>query len=250
MEGILTLVSLVTFDFHNTIAWCDPWFYLEIRDLPVEVLTILAPDAVTRHGPELLVASYRELRQNVMTTGVEVDAVEGIRRIASAIGLDLDPQDIDHTVATLMNDVMQHATPIPGALDSIRAIAGAGIKVGVVSSAVYHPFLEWTLAEFGIGEQLDFVITSASSGIYKSNPDIYRAAIRAAGAVPDRSIHVGDSERWDVWSAKQAGMRAIWYANGKVDSLVDRPMDTSPDHIVTSMAQVGPWVLDNLEPGS
>jgi hypothetical protein len=42
-------------------------------------------------------------------------------------------------------------------------------------------------------------------------------------------------------------MRAIWYANGKVDSLLDRHMDTAPDHTVTSMAEVGPWVLENLE---
>jgi FMN phosphatase YigB (HAD superfamily) len=247
MEGFLTLASLVTFDFHNTIAYCDPWFYLEIRDLPVQVLTVLAPDVFERHGAEVIIASYRELRQDVMSTGVEVDAVEGIHRIARGIDLVLARPDIERTVATLMKEVMSHATPVPGALESIRSIAASGIKVGVISSAVYHPFLEWTLAEFGVADELDFVITSASSGIYKSDPEIYRTAIRTAGADAVDSIHVGDSERWDVWSAKQAGMRAIWYRNGKVDSLVDRPMDTAPDHIVSSMSEVGPWVLENME---
>nr|MBA2290299.1 hypothetical protein [Chloroflexia bacterium] len=35
-------MQIITFDFHNTVAHCDPWFELEIRTLPAAVLGRLA----------------------------------------------------------------------------------------------------------------------------------------------------------------------------------------------------------------
>lgn len=239
--------ALVTFDFHNTIATCDEWFALEIRDLPVRTLENLAPEVVREHGREAVVERYRALRRTVMECGDEVDAVTGVLHVASSFGHHLDEHQTHQIVESMMLDARALATPIPGAIESIQQITAAGIPVGVISSAVYHPFLEWTLSDFGIANRLHFVVTSASTGFYKSNPEIYRTAIRTAGADATRSVHVGDSEKWDVWSSKQAGMHSIWFANGKIDPLVDRAMETTPDHIVHTMTEVGPWVLAWLE---
>jgi HAD superfamily hydrolase (TIGR01509 family) len=241
------LTSLVTFDFHNTIAYCDEWFYLEIRDLSTRTLQALAPDVFDTYSPDEIAARYREMRKAVMASGKEVEAVEGVIQITTGLGVELRRADVEATVARLMHDAAEHATPVPGAVESIRDVVSRGIRAGVVSSAVYHPFLEWTLERFGVLDALSFIMTSASSGYYKSDPEIYRTAMREVGSHPERSIHVGDSEKWDVWSAKQAGMRAIWFQNGDVDTLVDRPMEAEPDFTVTSMAEVGPWVIENLE---
>jgi len=242
------LTALVTFDFHNTIADCDEWFFLEIRDLPVRVIEELDPDALTRHSPDAITATYRELRKAVMESGKEIDALEGVMRVAAAFGVTLDRNEAERTIERLMRVAAEHAMPIPGALEAIRDVLAGGAKVGIISSAVYHPFLEWTLARFGV-EDLAFVMTSASTGIYKSDPEIYRLAMRTAESHPARSIHVGDSEKWDVWCAGQAGMRTVWFRNGNVDTLVDRPLEVEPDHIVASMADVAPWVLAELGSG-
>lgn len=243
------MIALVTFDFHNTIAECDEWFQLEIRDLPVRVLEIVYPDALDQHTPERITAVYRELRTSVMACGKEIDALEGVLRVLGRLGIDVDGDGVDAAIERLMCDASALATPIHGAVDAVRDVAASGAKVGIVSSAVYHPFLEWTLARFGVTDDLAFIMTSASSGIYKSNPEIYRRAIRSAGSHPSRSIHVGDSAKWDVWSAQQAGMKAVWFSNGDADTLVDRPLESTPDHVVTSMADVAPWVLATLERG-
>ena len=240
------MTSLVTFDFHNTIAYCDEWFFLEIRDLPVRTLEILAPQTFETHDPAAIAARYREHRKAVMASGKEIDAVEGVLRITSALEVDLRPADVDATVARLMHEAAEHATPVPGAVDAIREVSQRGIKVGIVSSAVYHPFLEWTLERFGVLDAFSFVMTSASSGYYKSDPEIYRAAMRMVGSDAARSIHVGDSEKWDVWSAQQAGMRAVWFRNGNVDTLVDHPIDVQPDFVVSSMTDVSPWIIERL----
>lgn len=241
------MTSLVTFDFHNTIAYCDEWFFLEIRDLPVRTLDALAPETLKTHDRDAITARYREFRKAVMASGKEIDAVEGVLRITSGIGVELLPADVETTVASLMRDAAEHAKPVPGSVETIREVADSGIKVGVVSSAVYHPFLEWTLERFGVMDALSFIMTSASSGYYKSDPEIYRAAMRMAGSEAARSIHVGDSEKWDVWSAKQAGMRAVWFQNGNVDTLVDHSVDVQPDFTSGSMADVGPWIIRSLE---
>jgi FMN phosphatase YigB (HAD superfamily) len=241
------LTSLVTFDFHNTIADCDEWFQLEIRDLPVRVLEHIAPDALQEHTPERITSSYRELRTAVMASGKEIDALNGVLRVLATFGISVERAEAESAIEDLMRDASRHATPIDGAVDAIRNVAAHGSKVGIVSSAVFHPFLEWTLERFGVAEDLAFILTSASSGYYKSNPEIYRAAMRHAGSDPGRSIHVGDSAKWDVWSAQQAGMRAVWFRNGHVDTLVDRDFESEPDHTVSSMTDVAPWVLAALK---
>lgn len=236
--------SLVTFDFHNTIATCDPWFELEIRSLPADVFARIDPALVKDRDD--VIARYRGLRTEVIHSGKEVDAVEGVRRIAEQLALSLEPGIIETTVHDLMREAMQHATPVPGAIEAVREIASCGIPVGVISSAVYHPFLEWTLQSFGIADVLAFVVTSASSGHYKSNPEIYRYAMKIVGADPSATVHVGDSPKWDVWGAQQAGMAAVWFSNGVTGSFVDRDHESEPDAIVTSMLDVAPWVLQHL----
>lgn len=236
--------QLVTFDFHNTLATCDEWFELEIRELPAEAIARIDPALAADRAD--IIARYRHLREEVMRSGKEVDAVEGVRRVAVQLKLPISEEAIAQSVHDLMREAAHHAAPIPGAVESVRQLASHGIPVGVISSAVYHPFLEWTLESFGIADDLAFVVTSASSGHYKSNPEIYRYAMNLVDADPATSVHIGDSPQWDVWAAQQAGMAAIWFDNGFTGTYVDRSHNAEPDAIVTSLHDVAPWVLQHL----
>jgi FMN phosphatase YigB (HAD superfamily) len=80
----------------------------------------------------------------------------------------------------------------------------------VVSSAIYHPFLEWTLERFGILDAFEMVITSASCGFYKSRPEIYQHALDALSIAPDELVHIGDSLVYDVTTAGSLGVRTVW----------------------------------------
>jgi FMN phosphatase YigB (HAD superfamily) len=95
-------------------------------------------------------------------------------------------------------------------VETVRALHDDGIRLGVVSSAVYHPFLEWSLEMFGIASAFTTVVTSASAGFYKSRPEIYRRAAEHLGVSPNRIVHVGDSLRFDVGGASRAGMGTVW----------------------------------------
>ena len=94
------MIQLVTYDFHNTIAHCDDWFQLEIRTLPVRVLERANSGHLNRIGEETLTAKYRELRQQVMADGIEIEAIEGLTLTYQAFDLDLDLEQFEYDLTS------------------------------------------------------------------------------------------------------------------------------------------------------
>jgi FMN phosphatase YigB (HAD superfamily) len=124
--------------------------------------------------------------------------------------LDVPEEDVADGIERLMREALAGTSPVPGAVELVRAIQDAGVPLGVISSAVYHPFLDWTLEAFGIRSAMRVVVTSASAGYYKSRPELFWHAADAIGTAPERMVHVGDSLRFDVGGASRAGMGTVW----------------------------------------
>src|SRR5262249_61886466 len=106
-----------------------------------------------------------------------------------------------------------------------------------VASAVYHPFLEWTLERFGIRDAFAVVTTSASAGYYKSRPEIYLQTLQRLEVDPARSVHVGDSWRFDVVGARRAGMRTVLIAAEHDPAAWE---EFTPDLVVASLEHAAP----------
>jgi putative hydrolase of the HAD superfamily len=202
----------VSFDFHNTLASCDAWFEVEVRTLVPDLLRWQARDGGGVSDATLSAAAwrYRALRQDVVSCGVERDAHACVLRVLEELELPGDPDMVRRGVAEIMRATLADATPLPGAVECVRALAARGLPLVVVSSAIYHPFLEWTLERFGILDDFEMVITSASCGFYKSRPEIYRHALDALGIAPAELVHIGDSLVYDVQSAGSLGVRTVW----------------------------------------
>ena len=236
----------ITFDFHNTLAECPEWFELEVRRLPSAYLNWHANQDAKTYSESVLVEAdnrYRSLRREIMEHGNELTAEQSLRVIFDAMAISAEGDDIADGVAVLMRAAAAMARPIPGAVETIRAIAEAGVRLGVVSSAVYHAFLEWTLAEFGIKDAFTTIVTSASAGYYKSRPEIYLHAAELLSAHPAQMVHVGDSLRFDVGGASRAGMATVWL------QFPDKPGDGSeyiPDLTVTTLEGSAPDILGVL----
>ena len=56
------------------------------------------------------------------------------------------------------------------------------------------------------------VTTSAGEGIYKSDPVIFLRAVSRLDFEPDEAVHVGDHARFDVQTARSAGLHTVWFA--------------------------------------
>lgn len=241
-------LKAVTFDFHNTIATCDRWFQHEIRTLVPSVLACHAEssgydvDELT-HGKAVEI--YRRLRLEIIEHGDEIDASGCVRLVLDELGIGIDDSAIDAAIERVMRDCLDDSEPVPGVIDAVRELADSGIRLGVVSAAVYHPFLEWSLEKFGILDAFDVVVTSASAGYYKTRPELYLFTLDRLGVDASESVHVGDSHRFDVEGARNAGMRTVWFcassgpdSNGSADMTVSRLEGLAP--LIVSRFGSGP----------
>jgi HAD superfamily hydrolase (TIGR01509 family) len=233
----------ISFDFHNTLATCPEWFELEVRHLPSAFLHWWSDRDGRRLAPGILDeadARYRQLRQEIIEHGNELTAETCLEYVFTAMRLPVSEDDVRSGVEDLMRGALAGAAPIPGAVATVREIYQAGVRIGIVSSAVFHPFLEWTLESFGIRDAFDVVITSASAGFYKSRAELYVHAAERLRATPEQMVHVGDSLRFDVGGASRAGMGTVWLRGDRIE-----PEDPSirPDLILTTLVEAAPQIL-------
>ncbi len=205
---MLDQFQAVTIDFHNTLMRCDTWFRLEVFDLVPAFLTWLDSNGNARVDGELHEQGrqfYRDLRHTVIETGIEIDAADCIKHTMEQLDIPVTSAEITSGLQAIMQPQIADASPMPGAVELVHALQARGIPMAVVSSAVYHPYLEWTLESHGMAGAFDRIISSASCGLYKSTPAIYEYAARALSSPPSACLHIGDSWRFDVDSASAAG---------------------------------------------
>ncbi|WKK66775.1 YjjG family noncanonical pyrimidine nucleotidase [Lutimonas zeaxanthinifaciens] len=63
----------------------------------------------------------------------------------------------------------------------------------------------------------DQIVTSEKVGVKKPHPEIFKYALEAAGADPDRSVMIGDNFEADILGAKNVGMQTIFCKfNGEI----------------------------------
>jgi HAD superfamily hydrolase (TIGR01509 family) len=236
----------ITFDFHNTLAACPEWFELEVKTLPSAVLgwwVALRGSAVDIASFDDADCQYRELRRDIMEHGNELTAEACLEQVFARMHLAISGDDIRDGVAHVMREALSGASPIPGAVATVRELHDTGVPIGVVSSAVYHPFLEWTLESFGLRDALQVVITTASAGFYKSRPEIFLHAAAALSADPRRTVHVGDSLRYDVGGASRVGMGTVWLRRDDARHSDD---PYTPDLTLETLESSAPRILDIL----
>jgi putative hydrolase of the HAD superfamily len=90
---------------------------------------------------------------------------------------------------------------------ALEALAGRGLKLGVVSN--FEPWLEDVLALEGVDHLFAAVAISGKLGVAKPDPEIFLAALAEAGADPAATVHVGDQPANDVAAARAVGITPV-----------------------------------------
>lgn len=104
-----------------------------------------------------------------------------------------------------------------GAHGGLRALAGTGVALAVVSNAfgtVEEDLRTLELCQVGDGPGVEVgaVLDSAVVGLEKPDPAIFALALDRLGGVPaERAVHVGDSVTADVTGAGAAGLQALHF---------------------------------------
>jgi HAD superfamily hydrolase (TIGR01509 family) len=129
------------------------------------------------------------------------------------------------------------ATPIPGAVDALRALTAMGVPWRVASNSS-HAEMRAKFERLGIAELVAGRVHSHSEvARAKPAPDLFLAAAAAEGAVPSECIVIEDSVP-GVQAARAAGMDCLAYAPHS-DGKVLRALGAVP---FQSMADVAKWV--------
>ncbi len=96
---------------------------------------------------------------------------------------------------------------LPDVLPFLHAMKGQALAV--LSDGAQDQ-QEEKLRRVGIDHHFRFVITAESTGLAKPDPEMFRAACRAAGVQPHEACYIGDNLRKDALGAARAGLRGVW----------------------------------------
>lgn len=117
---------------------------------------------------------------------------------------------------------------VPEALAKLRN--DLGLTLAVVSNS--DGTVEQSLATAGLRPYFSTVIDSHIVGSEKPDTRIFQAALDAIGAVPDRTLHVGDIYQADVVGARAAGLHVVLldpFDDWRFDGTGMQPVDRLPD---------------------
>lgn len=134
-------------------------------------------------------------------------AREGYRKATAAL-FDDDPPDDWEADFQRATDATLRAED--GAVETVEALADAGVQQAVVSdidTREAHGMLE----SFGIADCFAHVTTSEDVGHTKPDERMFRDALTATGADPERTLMVGDRYDHDVAGAAELGIDGVGY---------------------------------------
>jgi len=92
-------------------------------------------------------------------------------------------------------------------LPALEKIRGKGVRMGIISNWDHRLFS--IVEQLGLSEFFEQVTASSAVGVAKPGKRIFEAALKAMNALPEESLHVGDSLEDDYHGATRAGLKAV-----------------------------------------
>lgn len=97
----------------------------------------------------------------------------------------------------------------PDAAPTLRAIANAGIAVGLLTNAT-EDSTRTKLAAVGLTDLAPLLVAVDTLGVGKPDPRVFHEAARRLGMMPVETAYVGDELDGDVLGAIATGMGGVW----------------------------------------
>lgn len=144
--------------------------------------------------------------------------------------------DRDDLIAELRSAVLEVGSRrfnslFPDVVPALRRLLDLGMRLGVISN--WDLTLADTVHALGLTVYLETAISSATVGIEKPNPEIFRYALERLEVVADEAVHVGDIYYMDVLGARAAGLTPVlidrYALQTNVDCLRVETLEQLPD---------------------
>ena len=140
---------------------------------------------------------------------------DALAQIASRLGRAVDEVILEE----LRSERVAQKTAVlqavdPDVLAAVGELRRRGLKLAVLSNAFEEDVAGWSGSP--LRPFFDVTLFSCSSGLVKPDPEVYLAACRALGAIPQRALFVGDGADEELEGARAAGLaafRALWFTS-------------------------------------
>lgn len=123
------------------------------------------------------------------------------------------------------------ADPVPGAVELVRSLHGAGVPMGLVTSGA-RVYAEGLLDELGVRELLDVLVTADDVTAGKPDPEGYLMACDRLGLAAAHTVAFEDAPA-GVAAAKSAGMWCVGVATTLPAELL-----SAADRVVPNLKEV------------
>src|SRR5690348_15382711 len=92
---------------------------------------------------------------------------------------------------------------------TLKRLSERDVRLGIISNVSSHEVAMGILDHVGLTKYFDKYITSASIGIRKPDPGIFRYALMQFNIRPEEAVIVGDSEIHDVGGGYTSGLKTV-----------------------------------------
>lgn len=165
-----------------------------------------------------------------------------LRRLLADLGHPVVPAAVLQAALARMYAISQaHWQPEQDALPTLRKLAGAGYRIGLISNASDAADVHALIDKAQLRPWLEAIVISAEVGLRKPSPRIYKIALNALNMLPAQTVMVGDTLSADVAGARAAGLRAVWIAR-RVGTPENRALadQLQPDAILERLDELPP----------
>jgi putative hydrolase of the HAD superfamily len=115
--------------------------------------------------------------------------------------------DVDELVGWRLELTRRALVPRPGLLATLTELRRRDLRVGLVSNCTEEVADAWPETSFA--SLFDRAVFSATAGLAKPDPEIYRVAADGLGVEPDDCLFVGDGANDELRGARDAGMTPV-----------------------------------------
>ncbi|MBE1488885.1 HAD family hydrolase [Plantactinospora soyae] len=185
-------ISAVLLDWRGTLVYTPPltvWVERSLRRAGLDT----APSEVARIEAALL-AAFRQPEVVQAEVGADRSVArhrESYDRLFAAAGI---PGRLAEALYEVESDPAENPFA-PDVAPTLAALAGAGIRIGVISDI--HFDLRPVFAAAGLNGYVDSFVLSYEHGVQKPDPAIFRIALAELGVKPGAALMVGDRSGYD-----------------------------------------------------
>src|SRR6266481_1661464 len=202
--------KVIFFDLGETLVTQN----IEDNMVTRNALREISPILPKRVSPEKLFELYRDgykINEAIRSRHhVEIPIQIWMRQLLERI-IEDNPSDqlVRKAIKIIVKARAANAVAFDDADSTLRKLSRRDVKLGIISNVSSHEVAMGILDYVRLTKYFDQVVTSASVGIRKPDPGIFRYALMQFKVRPEEAVMVGDSEVHDVGGGYVAGLKTV-----------------------------------------